>query len=409
VTTVSSPPPVYVSSIVNNATPSILEMTYSLALAGTIPAASSFTVTVNTVVRAVNSVSVSGAKVLLTLASPIVYGNAVKVGYTPPASNPLQTTDGGIATTLTAQSVLNYVKAVPGFVSAAIWQTTPAVLEMSYDFPLAVIVPATSAFSVLVNSVARVVTSVSISGTKVLLNLSSPVATGNTVTVSYTKPSINPIQISSGGQAASISGKPVTNNVGTSATRSAETGSYEETYEYSIIRNSSPSVIEMVFGSDLSVNKASPSDFTVEVNSVKRSVVSDSICGNRVLLNMAGPAMNGDEVTVSYTGASEGSLMTWNGMKIALSGIKPVLNEVTSLILIYPNPARSFLKIAFNQNETESQVIRILDLNGRSCIETRIERSMAEAGIPLNLKPGIYVVNVLSGSRLIHVQKLIIL
>ena len=84
---------------------------------------------------------------------------------------------------------------------------------MTYNLSLASIVPATSAFTVMVNSVARTVSSVSISGTKVTLTLASPVVSGNTVTVAYTKPATNPLQTTSGGQAASITAQPVTNYV----------------------------------------------------------------------------------------------------------------------------------------------------------------------------------------------------
>ena len=51
-----------------------------------------------------------------------------------------------------------------------------------------------------------------ISGTKVLLTLASPVTYGEIVTVSYTKPSTNPLQSIQGGQVASIINKPVINN-----------------------------------------------------------------------------------------------------------------------------------------------------------------------------------------------------
>ena len=46
--------------------------------------------------------AVSGNKVLLTLASPVIYGDAVTVAYNKPASNPLQTPSGGQAASMTA-------------------------------------------------------------------------------------------------------------------------------------------------------------------------------------------------------------------------------------------------------------------------------------------------------------------
>jgi uncharacterized repeat protein (TIGR02059 family) len=104
--------PVYQSSVIENVTPSRLEMTYSLALANIIPPVSAFTVTVNSVTRSITSVAVSGTKVQLTLASPAVYGDLVTVGYTKPSSNPLQTASGGEASSLTPLQVTNHVEPV---------------------------------------------------------------------------------------------------------------------------------------------------------------------------------------------------------------------------------------------------------------------------------------------------------
>jgi hypothetical protein len=82
-------------------------MAYSLFLANIVPSASAFTVMVNSVTRSVSSVAISGIKVLLTLSSPVVYGNIVTVTYTKPVSNPLQTTSGGQAAKINAKSVIN--------------------------------------------------------------------------------------------------------------------------------------------------------------------------------------------------------------------------------------------------------------------------------------------------------------
>ena len=77
------------------------------------PASSSFTVKVNTVTRTISSVSISGTKVYLNLSSPVLYGDAVTVSYTKPASNPLQTAEGAVAATITAQNVINNCSAIP--------------------------------------------------------------------------------------------------------------------------------------------------------------------------------------------------------------------------------------------------------------------------------------------------------
>jgi uncharacterized repeat protein (TIGR02059 family) len=208
------PVPVYSGSVINDASPARLEMTYSLTLANIVPAASSFNVTVNGSSRSVSAVSVSGTKVLLTLSSPVSYGDKVTVAYTRPSTNPLQTSSGGQAASFTAKDVTNNVAApVPVYVNSVIDNASPSVLVMTYNMALANIVPAASSFSVRVNSTARTVSSVAVSGTKVTLTLASPVVYGDVVTVAYTKPSSNPLQTSAGGQAASFSAKTVTNNL----------------------------------------------------------------------------------------------------------------------------------------------------------------------------------------------------
>jgi len=212
---VAAPTPAFVSAVIENVTPARLELNYNLTLANIIPSVSAFSVRVNNETRTVTSVAVSGTKVLLTLASPVAYGNSVTVAYTKPASNPIQTTAGGQADSFSARTVTNNVAApTPAFVSAVIENVTPARLELNYNLTLANIIPSVSAFSVRVNNETRTVTSVAVSGTKVLLTLASPVVFGNSVTVAYTKPASNPIQTTAGGQADSFSAQTVTNNVG---------------------------------------------------------------------------------------------------------------------------------------------------------------------------------------------------
>ena len=100
----SSLPFVYLNSVIGNATPSILEMTYNITLANIIPPNTAFTVQVNGINRGISSIAISGNKVLLTLLSPVVFGDFVTVSYT---DNQLQSTTGDITATLTSQPVTN--------------------------------------------------------------------------------------------------------------------------------------------------------------------------------------------------------------------------------------------------------------------------------------------------------------
>ena len=107
-----------------------------------------------------------------------------------------------------------YVPVLPVFVNATIENATPSILEMNYDIPLANITPAVTAFTVLVNSVAKTVTLVSISGNKVSLTLAIPnIVSTDVLTVAYTKPILNPIQSLLAEAAVSLTAQLVTNNV----------------------------------------------------------------------------------------------------------------------------------------------------------------------------------------------------
>ena len=117
--------PVYQNSVVANATPSLVEMTYNLTLANIVPAITAFKVLINSVAATVNTIAVSGTKVQLTLASGIKYGDVVTVSYTKPVTNPLQTATGGQPISITAQTIINNVinpvkDATPGVITMTI-------------------------------------------------------------------------------------------------------------------------------------------------------------------------------------------------------------------------------------------------------------------------------------------------
>jgi hypothetical protein len=84
---------------------------------------------------------------------------------------------------------------------------------MNFNLSLANIVPPASAFSVMVNSIARPVSAVTISGTKVQLTLTSEIHYGDIVNLTYTKPASNPLQTAAGGIALSIPAHSITNSI----------------------------------------------------------------------------------------------------------------------------------------------------------------------------------------------------
>jgi len=293
--------PIFNSFAIENVAPSLIEITYNLSLANIVPATSAFSVLVNSAARAVNAVAISGTKVQLTLANPIAFGDVVTVAYTKPAVSPLQTTSAGLATSVTAQAVTNNISApVPVCVSAAVGNTAPSLVEITYNLSLANIVPATSAFTVLVNSAARTVSAVAISGTKVQLTLAGAIAYGDVVTLAYTKPAVSPLQTTSAGLAASVTAQAVTNNISAPV----------PVYVSAAVGNTAPSLIEMTYNLSLANILPATSAFTVLVNFAARTVSAVTISGTNVQLTLASTIAFGDVVTVAYTKPAVSPLQT---------------------------------------------------------------------------------------------------
>ena len=294
-----------------------LKLTYDENLdAGSEPAPTAFTVTVDDATRAVTGVSASSTNVFLTLASAVRAGETVTVSYAMPAMNPLRDEASNPAapfadhpvtneTPATAPDAPTGLEATPGDESVTLrwtasahdggsdgdlapvpaeddrssfggWQnipmsaahetnagsftvsseltngttytfqvqavnmeggsaesnearatpvagdstapmlqgatTTALELKLTYDENLdADSEPAPSAFTVTVNDATRAVTGVSASSTNVFLTLASAVRAGETVTVSYTVPAMNPLRDEASNPAAPFAGHPVTN------------------------------------------------------------------------------------------------------------------------------------------------------------------------------------------------------
>ncbi len=344
--------PVYVSSSIENAAPSILAMTYSRTLDNIVPDASAFTVTVNSVARNVSLVTISGTKVLLTLESPAVYGDIINVAYTKPATNPLQTS-AGEAESISARAVTNNILSpIPVYVSSVIENAAPAVLVMTYNMNLANIVPATTAFTVMVNSVSRAVNTVTVSGTQVRLTLASAVAAGNIVTVAYTKPATTPLQTSAGDQAASITARSVTNNVTASL----------PVYISSVVENATPTTLTMSYNQYLATNVIpATSAFTVMVNSTARTVLSLAINTNKVQLTLSSAIVYGDIVTVRYTKPATNQLQSTSGGQAATITAQTVTNNVIASSPAYVsstiyNASPSILISSFNRYLSTSAI-----------------------------------------------------
>jgi hypothetical protein len=188
-----------------------------------------------------------------------------------------------------------------------------------------------------------------------------------------------------------------------------------------VIEDSNPSLLELTY--DLTLADITPDNasFAVYVNSSGRNINSVAVSGEKVLLTLDSPAIYGDLITVDYANPFSDPLQTPAGGKAASFAAQPVINNVstgvftgfdiqnaTSSILVYPNPAQDFINISIFGDTFMPKFIRITDISGNIVYENNMDSGMNELQIPLNLIQGVYLVQMRSGDSPWHNQKLIV-
>jgi len=422
--------------IIENSNPSLLEITFGLSLENRIPPVSAFTVKVNSVVRSVKYVAVTGYDLLLTLASPVYYGDIVTVSYTKPSTDALKTVTGLEYPSWIDEPVTNNVLYQPlSYLNSVVENATPNIIEMNYNQLLANVIPDVSAFDVRINSNSRTIGKLEISGTRILLSMSSAmISSGDVVTVSYIQPATNPVQTTSGLPASTVTDKPVTNNV------------YPLAY---VIENATPSLLEIIFNLSLADRVPPASAFEVRVNSVIRGVTNVAVSGNEVILTLASPVAYGNVVTVAYTKPSYDAIKTVTGLEYPSFpartvtnhvGIQPgaksyqpgnteekdknqqtegnsgsdkdqsgeAINSESGEFTLYPNPASDFINISIPDGSSDTKTLRIYDLSGKLLFEKDLGSYRNFIEMPARFISGTYFVRILSGNIPLYTKKLVI-
>lgn len=296
------------------------------------------------------------------------------------------------------------------YVSSLIKSATPSEIEITYNHPIGGAVPSTSCFEIKVNSVTRTISKLSYSDKFVYLTLSSPVQKDETVTLSYNKPATNPLQCSAGTLAESISAKAVTNSIGATG----------PLYVSATVENSSPDKIELTYDVKLANVLPATSSFFPKVNGTNRSVKSVTITENKVTLTLTAGLTKTDTIYIAYTKPATNPLQTTTGGKAESITDKPVVNNIIGVatgsnnvindgkISIFPNPAKDYIRIAnFDPGEQEP-ILRIFDFSGKLCQEIKLRDMPKMMKIPINLKSGMYIAQMMIGTIVNHVQKLIV-
>ncbi len=195
----------------------ILELTYSETLDSSATLLfSAFTVSVNSAPHTVLGGGIGGSQALLMLSPPVEAGDIVTVDYTVSTGEGVgrvQDAAGNAATSFSGQAVTNNTPdtTAPALETATVNGVS---LAVAYNEDLDTdSTPAQSAYSVTVGSnPAASPSTVVINGSTVTLTLVSTATSDDTVTVSYTAPSSNPVQDAASNVAASFTDQSVTNN-----------------------------------------------------------------------------------------------------------------------------------------------------------------------------------------------------
>ena len=274
------------------------------------PATTDFAVTVGGDSETISSLDVRDRRVLLFLAGRVPSLKAVKLTYTDPSAsndaNAIQDPAGNDADSLVDQDITNASTVLderaPEFEDATT-STDGTKVILSYDEVLdSENEPAAGNFEIKVQGESRDVSTVSVSGKTVELDLGSAITTGQVVTVSYTDPTYgvddtNAIQDRAGNDAVDLFQRDVTNPSTVADTRAPR-----------FVRaamSSDGSTLTLTYDEVLDdTNRPSTSDFAVTVAGQSADVSSVDVSGRAVLVELVSAVTAGQDVKVTYTDPS---------------------------------------------------------------------------------------------------------
>ncbi len=306
-----APAPEFSSAAVS-ADGATLTITFTLALdesAEHVPAASTFSLSGTG--AAVDSVSISGTDVALTLEPPADAGETITVGYTQPsapsASRLQAAADAQAVATFSGQAVTNHADGKPRPTSA---EVNGDRLTISFDRGLdAASVPAASAFSL--GGTTATVASVVVSGSTATLTLSAAVAYTDTVTVGYAKPDAGGLKrLGRSVFADGFSALSVTNN----------TPDPRPAFASAAVNTAGDRLTILMSKNLLTTAAGTPAGSAFTISGGSAAITSVSVGGRTVSLALSPPADVGDTITIAYTQPSEagaGKLQAQTGGHLA--------------------------------------------------------------------------------------------
>ena len=429
--------PIYEGSIIENETPNILEITFSVNLMSEVlPSVSAFNVMVNGVSRNVITVVISGNRLRLTLSNPVAYGDTITIGYVKPDANQLRSISGGICNDITAQAVTNNLlepitaNAPPVIVlkyqssafSGLIYEIDasgsydPDHDKLNFEWMVPDNIPVSSRYGPKIRFLSPVVTRSQLADFRVTVS-DGRMSRGKdfTINISPYKPELNFLQIQyMEASSFNLNNYPTNAIDGNLATK----WSAEGENQWLLFRLAKPSRINHIQLSFLTEQQYE-SFFDVYVS--RDNIIWEPVFIKTTSCNFSGASQVFDfpaeknNIEYSYIKliGRGNSSNKWNHFtEFKLFG-NPNENYSPSAlnsgnISIYPNPASEYINVLILEPPPLAQTLSIFDLYGKLYLESRLDQDMNYYQIPLNLRMGVYVLQVMMESYVVFTQKLIV-
>lgn len=287
---------------------------------------SQFAITVNGYSYTASSAVSNGSTLLLTFGTSITSGQqVVAVNYTP-GSYPLRDTSGNLVSAFNGFPVKNALDTTAPVIQSAI--AVGNTITLTFNEPLDTgSKPGNNQFYVIAGSTSRNVTAVTINSSHVVLTLSLAVSSGQTVSVGYIGGS-PALKDAAGNSAAAFSNYPATNN--TPATGSGSSGTGTSMALTSVVARGTE--ITLSFNQPVrTTNPPVSSQFVVRANGTMRTVSNISISGSTTTLTVSPSIEPGDRVTLTYVASSSMGLASAGGESVATFYDYVVSNLTTGL------------------------------------------------------------------------------
>lgn len=289
---------------------------------------------------------------------------------------------------------------IPVLSGASIENSASSTIVLNYSVSLSSVTPAASAFTAKVNGTNRTVTTVTVSGTKVLLALSSSVNFGDVITLSYSRPATNPLQSPEGTQVLSFTDQPVVNNCAAPSLPPVEPNQPPVISIASPVKGSSyesPATVE------IEVTAHDP-DGTIQ--SVVLFNGTEKI-GERAIAPFAFTLKDLPQGSYSiHAVATDNLKSSTSSASLEFHVTSPEISK--GLLRLYPNPNNGQFSVDYaGPDGLENFTISVFNPQGRTVLTEEVSQGHFLREYDLShLLPGIYIV-MISADRILTTQKFI--